>query len=131
MPFDWSSCPLCQSSQSCSPILSMGNPTDSIASNYKPRSQGKLKATTFIPSSFLRMIYLNLSHHEVSVCPFIRSLEDDYASVFSLQRMLTLSASEISLNWDKLSNKTHAKFSGKTPKTKLKILFIHIATEGF
>ena len=62
---------------------------------------------------------------------FNRSLEDDYASVFSLQRMLTLSASEISLNWDKLSNKTHAKFSGKTPKTKLKILFIHIATEGF
>ena len=109
----------------------MGNPTDSIASNYKPRSQGKLKATTFIPSSFLRVIYLNLSHHEVSVSPFNCSLEDDYASVFSLQRMLTLSASEISLNWDKLSNKTHAKFSGKTPKTKLKILFIHIATEGF
>ena len=51
-----------------------------------------------------------------------------------VRRLLTLlSASEIYLNWDKLSNKTLAKFSGKTPvksKTKRSIYIVYMFTEG-
>ena len=52
-------------------------------------------------------------------------LDDDY-TYSSLWRLL--SASEISLNWDKLSNKTLAWFSGKTPEksqTKRSIYIVY------